>query len=284
MPYRYFIQLAYDGSGFSGWQIQPNALTIQECLEQALQLISGYTAGLTGCGRTDSGVHARIYYAHFDPEKALHNPEQLRYKLNRFLSPAIAIQAIRPVHPGMHARFSAIRREYRYSIARGKDPFLYPYSHLYTGPLDVEVMNKGAAMLTEYSDFQCFSKVRTQVANFQCKLYQATWIDTGHVLEFRIEADRFLRNMVRAIVGTLLDVGRGRVDLDDLRSILESRDRRRAGVSVPAKGLTLWDVQYPLDCFSEKPLWFSYDSPDEIIGHHNTDSKFHQGSGHESDE
>jgi tRNA pseudouridine38-40 synthase len=186
MPYRYFIQLAFDGAGFSGWQMQPNALTVQSVIEQGIGMIAGVFTGVTGCGRTDAGVHARLFYAHFDVDEPLKNPEQLAFKLNRFLPPSIAIHAIVPVIPGSHSRFSAIWREYRYTLISKKDPFLFSRASLVAGTLDLDLMNRGAQLLLEYPDFECFSKVKTQVSNFNCRILEAEWMAIDHVMEFHV--------------------------------------------------------------------------------------------------
>ncbi|MBK7029705.1 MAG: tRNA pseudouridine(38-40) synthase TruA [Bacteroidales bacterium] len=282
MPYRYFIQLSYDGSSYSGWQIQPNALTIQALVEDGLGKILGQKTSVTGCGRTDSGVHAKKFFAHFDVENPVSSPEQLAYKLDRFLPDTIGIEAVIPVSAGSHARFSAEWREYQYTLIQKKDPFLISKAALIPWKLDLDIMNKGAQSLLHYSDFECFSKVKTDVSNFRCRIIAANWTQSGHILVFHVRADRFLRNMVRAMVGTLLDLGRGRINMDDLHSILESHDRRKAGTSVPARGLVLWDVNYKDEIFIQKAEWFSYECPDEIESHNNNNSKFHHGSGKEA--
>ncbi len=259
MPYRYFIQLCYDGTGYCGWQSQPNALTVQAVIENALEVVSGNPSPVTGCGRTDTGVSASAFYAHFDAQEPIQSTHQLAYKLNSFLPPDVAVQRIFPVSPGSHARFSAISREYKYQVITRKDPFLVSAAYQLPFEPDVERMNKAAAIVQEYHDFQCFSKSRTGVKTYLCSISEAKWEQKDHKLLFTIRSDRFLRNMVRAIVGTLLDVGKGRKTPDDLHAILQSRNRSRAGYSVPAKGLTLSDVVYPSDIFTENPVWFSRD-------------------------
>jgi tRNA pseudouridine38-40 synthase len=284
MPYRYFIKLSYNGTDFCGWQVQPNANTVQQELENALDLIIHHKSGITGCGRTDSGVHASNYFAHFDVEEPIKNPINLVFKLNRFLPPTIAIHNIIPVKAGSHSRFSALMREYTYTIITQKDPFLYPNAYLFTTDLDIESMNSGAELLLKSTDFECFSKVKTQVANFRCKLVSAEWSKNQHILKFTIRSDRFLRNMVRSIVGTLLDVGMHKIGIEDLQSILISQDRRRAGRSVPAKGLMLTDIQYPADIYIDKPEWFSEDCLEKIISNDKADSQFHKDSSNETNE
>ena len=256
MPYRYFIQLSFDGSGYCGWQAQPQALTVQSALEDALSVVSGIAGHVTGCGRADTGVSASVFYAHLDVEHPIKNPDRLSFKLNSYLPPSIAIHGIFPVHPGGHARFSAISREYTYLIITRKDPFLASTSYRLPVAPDLQRMNQAALALLDHKDFQCFSKSRSQVKTFLCNISEARWEQQGHKLIFTIRADRFLRNMVRAVAGTLLDVGRGRTSLEEFLSILESRNRSRAGYSVPAKGLTLTDVVYPRELFSDEPEWF----------------------------
>ncbi|NVO19287.1 MAG: tRNA pseudouridine(38-40) synthase TruA [Bacteroidetes bacterium] len=256
MPYRYFIKLSYNGRDFKGWQIQPNDVTVQSVMEKALFFTCGLKTGIIGCGRTDTGVHARVFYAHMDVEDAISKPADMVFKLNRFLPDSIAVKDIVPVKADAHARFSAISREYTYSIQTQKNPFRIQDSYYLHGNFNLDAMNTGARLLLNHSDFECFSKVKTQVANFNCKLEFAEWKQNGSELLFNIRADRFLRNMVRSIVGTLLDVGRGRIDLGELQNILLSHDRRRAGRSVPAKGLSLTDVNYPEYLFVKEPERF----------------------------
>jgi tRNA pseudouridine38-40 synthase len=266
MPYRYFIKLAFNGTDYSGWQVQPNARTVQAEIEQALLLILKHTGGITGCGRTDAGVHSSLFYAHLDVKEPIKNPANLAFKLNRFLPPAISIYGVYPVKAGSHARFSATLREYTYSIITEKDPFKFPTSYYYPVLLDMDRMNAGANQLMQYSDFECFSKVKTEVANFRCCLSFAQWERKGHLLVFTIRADRFLRNMVRSIVGTLLDMGKSQLTAEELNSILLSKNRRNAGRSVPAKGLMLTDIQYPEDTFVKVPEWFTLENPEENSG------------------
>jgi tRNA pseudouridine38-40 synthase len=264
MPFRYFIKLSYNGTGFCGWQVQPNSVTVQAEIEKALSLIIQHKAGITGCGRTDTGVHSKVFFAHFDVQEPLKNPDNLAFKLNRFLPQEISIDQIIPVRAGAHARFSASMREYTYSIITHKDPFRFQHAYFFPVDLDLEKMNEGAKVLMQYSDFECFSKVKTQVSNFRCNLMFAEWTRHGHLLEFTIRSDRFLRNMVRSIVGTLLDLGGDKISLNDLTTILNSRDRQKAGRSVPANGLMLTEIQYPDDIFVPEPEWFSVDMPSNI--------------------
>jgi len=261
MAYRYFISLAYYGTGFSGWQIQPNAPTVQQLLNEGLTAITGLKEGVTGCGRTDAGVHASNFYAHFDHEDAFPAEAliQLRYRLNRYLPQDIAVYKIIPVNPGAHARYSALWRQYEYLIIRQKDPFNFHHAYFVNGNLDIEMMNTCAEFLIGRHDFQCFSKVNTQVNNYFCDIQVASWVEHDHLLTFTIRADRFLRNMVRAIVGTLLDVGRGKITTSEFQQIIHSQNRSEAGFSVPAKGLTLTEVGYPAEIFSDNPVYFSPD-------------------------
>jgi tRNA pseudouridine38-40 synthase len=250
---RYFLKLAYDGTAYHGWQKQKNARCIQETIREALRLISGEPVELTGAGRTDAGVHAWDYYAHFDLEKNLGESERKKFvfQLNGFLPHDIVIYDILPVKPDANARFSAVSRTYKYIISKKKNPFLREYSFYYYGKLDVGLMNQGACILTETEDFTSFSKVDTDTKTNLCNVTHAEWTAEGDELIFTISANRFLRNMVRAIVGTLLELGRGRINLDDFRRIIESKNRSAAGGSVPARGLYLVDIEYPGDVFME---------------------------------
>lgn len=241
---RYFIQFSYQGKRYHGWQVQPNALTVQEVLQDALGLIMKAEVQLTAAGRTDAGVHARNMYAHFDFAGAL-EIGALRYKLNAFLPEDIAIRRIFKVPAGAHARFDALQRTYEYWVSRSKDPFLCDAAYYVKYPLNIDRMNEAAAKLVGYKDFECFSKSNTDVKTYMCDIREAMWCAEGDKLVFTITADRFLRNMVRAIVGTLIEIGMEKRTLTDLPLILESRDRSRAGVSVPAKGLYLTAIQYP---------------------------------------
>lgn len=284
MPYRYFIQLSFDGAAYCGWQCQPNALTVQEVLEDSLRKICGHSKGVTGCGRTDSGVNARVFYAHLDMDSYVKEPQQLLHKLNRILPADIAVHSWRSVATGAHARFSAQWREYKYFIQPYKDPFGNRYAYQLQWNLDVDLMNQAAGILLKHDDFQCFSKVRTDVANFRCRIMEAEWTREEGKLVFRIKADRFLRNMVRSIVGTMIDVGRGRLSPEGFEQVLQSRDRRKAGTSVPANGLFLWDVNYPAEDFTDEAIEFSYESLNEIICHHQRNNDLHHSSGNEADE
>lgn len=242
---RYFIQLSFLGTNYHGWQIQPNGLSVQEVLEKSLSTILREEIQVTGAGRTDTGVHASFFVAHFDSENADLDNVGLVYKLNNFLPNDISIQKIWKVPNETHARFDALSRTYKYYISRVKDPFAEETSYKYLLPLDVGKMNETAQVLFEYSDFTSFSKLHTDNKTNNCKIYLAEWKEEGNQLVFTIKANRFLRNMVRAIVGTLLEVGKGKQTVEDVRAIIEKRDRGAAGTSVPAQGLFLTNIEYP---------------------------------------
>jgi tRNA pseudouridine38-40 synthase len=245
---RYFLELSYNGTEFSGWQRQPNAPSVQETLEHALSLLTKRPAYLTGSGRTDAGVHAEQQFAHWDTEP-IDAPETLVFKLNKFLPPSIAVYRLFPVAPDTHARFSATSRTYEYWITRRKSPFRTHLAYQFDLPLDLAAMNDAAAILLRHEDFQSFSRVHTEVNHFRCRLTQARWEARGDLLVFHVRADRFLRGMVRALVGTLLDVGLGKTTLANLEAILQARDRRRAGRAAPPQGLFLTSVEYPEGSF-----------------------------------
>lgn len=242
---RYFIHLAYNGLRYHGYQIQPDASSVQEELEKCLSMKLGQTIGVIGCGRTDTGVHARNFYAHFDVEKAIDNAETLVNRLNAFLPADIVVYRIWEVASDFHARFDAVSRTYHYYITRTKNPFHTDDAFYLYGNLDVEAMQQAADLLFDYSDFTSFSKLHTQVKTNNCKILEAKWFDQGDLLVFRIKADRFLRNMVRAIVGTLIEVGKGKMTLEGFRQVLEDKDRCSAGMSMPPYALFLEEVSYP---------------------------------------
>ena len=247
---RYFIRLSYNGTNYHGWQIQPNAVSIQETLNRDLSIVFGEKIMVTGCGRTDTGVHARLFYAHFDAANKLSGREaEILFRINGKLPPDIAIRDILPVKPDAHSRFDAISRTYEYHIVRRKEVFGRDLAHYIYGEMDITTMQQAAEILKEYNDFTSFSKVDTDVKTNDCKITEAKWTEGNGTLDFTITADRFLRNMVRAIVGTLLDVGFRKTSLDEFRRIIESRNRSKAGTSAPAKGLFLTDVRYPPEIF-----------------------------------
>lgn len=246
---RYFIELAYKGTQFHGWQIQPNAVSVQECLEKALSTITRETISVTGAGRTDTGVHASYFVAHFDSTKLNLDHPDFAHKLNSFLGKDMVIFHVSKVTPEAHARFDAISRTYQYHLNLRKDPFVLETSwHFFSQP-DIERMNEASRILFEYADFTSFSKLHTDVKTNNCKIYCAEWVQEGANVVFTVKADRFLRNMVRALVGTILEVGIGKIDLDQFRKIIEQKDRGAAGLSVPAHGLFLTDIEYPEEIF-----------------------------------
>ncbi|MGS2740586.1 tRNA pseudouridine(38-40) synthase TruA [Sinomicrobium sp. M5D2P17] len=241
---RYFIELSYHGKAYHGWQKQPNAGTVQETIEKALSLLLQEPISITGAGRTDTGVHARQMFAHFDTQSGI-SADTLVHKLNSLLPGDIVVYRIFPVEDNAHARFDATSRSYEYRINSFKDPFCAGLSFYCRYPLDMEKMNDAAKILIGRKDFQCFSKSKTDVKTYFCIIENAEWKRTGDRLVFTITADRFLRNMVRAIVGTLLEVGQGKLQQENVKKILESKNRSQAGVSVPAHGLYLTKIQYP---------------------------------------
>lgn len=251
MKYRYFIRLSYRGDHYHGWQEQKNASSIQSTLADALSVILKISISLVGAGRTDSGVHAREFYAHFDLPQILADEQkkQLIYNLNGYLENDISIHDILPVTPGAHARFSAISRTYKYFITKRKDPFQLGFSYYYPGFLDIEKMNQGAALLKLCTDFTSFAKVSADTKTNICHVSEAAWEMKEDILVFTITADRFLRNMVRAVVGTLIELGRGKIRMEDLNRIIMLKDRSAAGYSVPACGLFLESIKYPEDIF-----------------------------------
>lgn len=247
---RYFIYLGYNGKNFSGWQIQPNGITVQQCLEEALATLLRQPISVVGAGRTDAGVHARMMIAHFDWEEPIADLPFLAEKLNRVLPKDIAVYRIVPVRPEAHARFDATSRTYKYYIGLHKDPFNYDMVYKMTGKPDFEAMNEACKVLFDFVDFTSFSKLHTDVKTNNCRIYQAGWEQEGDVWVFTVQADRFLRNMVRAIVGTLLEVGRGKLTIDGFRKVIEAKDRCKAGTSVPGHALYLVDVTYPEELFN----------------------------------
>jgi tRNA pseudouridine38-40 synthase len=245
---RYFVELAFDGTHYHGWQRQPNALSVQQVLEESISTLLGDEVNIVGAGRTDAGVHARQMIAHFDHRGEI-DQHQLMFRWNSFLPRDIAINSVKPVKPEAHARFDANSRSYLYRIHLQKDPFLEQRSYYLHHSLDLDLMNEASEVLLQYSDFECFSKSKTDVKTFLCDISWAKWTREDHVLEFHITADRFLRNMVRAIVGTMIHIGSAKIDLKDLHRIIESKDRSQAGYSVPAHGLYLNRVTYPESLF-----------------------------------
>ncbi|PZR20074.1 MAG: tRNA pseudouridine(38-40) synthase TruA [Flavobacterium psychrophilum] len=241
---RYFIEFAYNGKNYCGWQFQPHSPSVQETLNKALSTLLKTEIDVVGAGRTDTGVHAKQMFAHFDHEE-IADTAQLVKRLNSFLPADIVVYRFIPLHEDAHARFDATRRTYEYHIHTFKDAFDHEGSWYNFHKLDVEKMNEAAQLLFNYTDFKCFSKTHTDVKTFNCDIMEASWEQHDNKLVFTVSADRFLRNMVRAIVGTLVNVGLGKISVNDVTSIIESRDRNKAGFSVPAHGLYLTKVIYP---------------------------------------
>lgn len=244
---RYFVNLSFKGTRYHGWQIQPNSLTVQEVVEKAFSTLLQKKIEVTGAGRTDTGVHAQSYVLHFDAVKPIADLKKLVYGLNNFLPADIAIRKIWKVPPEAHARFSALSRTYCYYITSEKDPFRTDSAYYYRGSLDVEKMNEAAKILLGHSDFTSFSRLHSDVKTNICEIYTAEWHREEKQLVFVIKANRFLRNMVRAVVGTLFDVGKGKIDAAAVEAILEKQDRGAAGASAPALGLFLTDIEYPAE-------------------------------------
>ena len=247
---RYFIYLAYDGTNYHGWQIQPKDSSVQQTIEKVMSMILRTPISIVGAGRTDSGVHASLMVAHFDIEEPLADCSVFADKLNRVLPSDISIFRIVPVTEDAHARFSAVSRTYKYYVTTHKDPFRNQFQYRVFGEYDIDLMNKAADILFEYIDFTSFSKLHTDVKTNNCKIMYARWEkNSDQEMVFTIKADRFLRNMVRAIVGTLLYVGRGKITLDEFRRIIEQKNRCKAGDSAVANALFLVDVEYPVELF-----------------------------------
>ncbi|MDN3676842.1 tRNA pseudouridine(38-40) synthase TruA [Flavobacterium paronense] len=250
---RYFIELAYKGTKYHGWQYQPGANSVQETLNKALSLLLKTDIDIVGAGRTDTGVHAKQMYAHFDFDNEIDVP-QLVHKLNSFLPKDIVVFNILTVADDAHARFDATKRTYEYHIHTMKDPFENDGSYQLQLPLNIDKMNEACQILFKHNDFECFSKVNTDVKTFNCAIFEAHWTrgrieqsgakQEGNKLIFTIAADRFLRNMVRAIVGTMINIGTGKISLTDFEKIILSKDRNQAGFSVPAHGLYLTKIEY----------------------------------------
>ena len=252
---RYFIYLAYDGTNYHGWQIQPNGISVQECLMKALSTFLRREIEVIGAGRTDAGVHASLMVAHFDSDELL-DTTSVTDKLNRLLPPDISIYRVCRVRPDTHARFDATARTYKYYVTTSKYPFNRQYRWRLYNQLNYERMNEAARILFEYNDFTSFSKLHTDVKTNICHITHAEWTQEDDATwVFTIRADRFLRNMVRSLVGTLVDVGRGRYTPQQFREIVESRDLSRSSGGAPAQGLFLSDVVYPADVFERKVFY-----------------------------
>lgn len=250
MVMRYFIYLSFNGTNYHGWQRQPKSFSIQELLEKVLSLKLGEQITVTGAGRTDAGVHAINYCAHFDSSNdGLHLDRDLIYRLNRFLPEDISVETIVRVDPSASARFSAISRTYVYRISRIKNPFNGFGSWYIYGDIDIEAMNQAASELLKHKDFASFCRSNTDVKTTLCNVTRAIWSDKGAILEFTIISNRFLRNMVRAITGSMVEIGQGKSTVREFVSIIEAKDRKRAGQSAPAKGLYLTGIEYPAEIF-----------------------------------
>lgn len=243
---RYFIELSYNGKGYHGWQNQPNGITVQEVVETALSTLLSERVSIMGAGRTDAGVHATQFFAHFDTD-VVFKASDLVFKLNSFLPNDVAIKQVFEVKPEIHARFYAVSRTYLYRVNVEKNVFTVDTSFYVKQALDVDKMNAACKILFEYKDFQCFSKSQTDVKTYFCDMMQAEWLVKDDELHFVIKANRFLRNMVRAIVGTMINIGLGKMAVDELHSIIQSKNRSEAGFSVPAHGLYLTNIEYPED-------------------------------------
>lgn len=241
------MNISYKGTNFNGWQIQPNGVTVQEELEKALATILKSKTPLSGSGRTDTGVHATQQIAHFDADQL--DEEKLVFRLNSFLNEDISVNEIKQVKEDVSARFEATSRTYHYHINQSKNPFTKGLSYYFRPELNIEEISRACEIIKDWQNFECFSKVHTEVNNFNCEIFEARWEGSGNNHLFVISANRFLRGMVRAIVGTLVDIGLGKTSLMDLKQILESNDRSKAGRAVPAEGLYLQEVIYPKDIY-----------------------------------
>jgi len=247
---RYFIFISYKGTSYHGWQIQPNSVTVQKILDEALTVILNEKISTTGAGRTDAGVHAMIFCAHFDSiSPDFSTIGNLVFRLNQYLPVDISVIKIKKVVPDANARYSAISRTYKYYISRIKDPFFDNSSWFLHGKINISSMNKACGMLLHHSDFTSFSRLHSGAKSNICKIYSARWDESDNRLVLTIKADRFLRNMVRAIVGTMVEIGFEKMDLKEFEEIILAKDRCRAGKSAPAKGLFLSDIEYPEEIF-----------------------------------
>ncbi|MFT6167476.1 MAG: tRNA pseudouridine38-40 synthase [Vicingaceae bacterium] len=248
MKRRYFIYLSFKGTDFHGWQIQPNGNSVQQELEKALGVLLQEKVAVSGAGRTDAGVHAKLMIAHFETDNII-VIDKFIYNLNNILSSSISIVSLREVKLDFHARFDALSRTYHYYISPEKDPFKFEITHQYKQPINIDLMNSAANHLLGKKDFSCFSKSKTQTFTNDCELLKAEWTEMEGLFVFEVKANRFLRNMVRAVVGTLLEINEGKRTIEGIPDLIESRNRSNAGVSVPAKGLFLVDIEYPLKGF-----------------------------------
>lgn len=247
---RYFIFISYKGTSYHGWQVQTNSVTVQQILENALSVVLNEKISTIGAGRTDTGVHASFFCAHFDSDSSdLLTVKNLIFRLNTFLPPDISVNSIKKVVPSANARYSAASRTYKYYITKIKDPFFDNSSWLLHGNINIELMNEACKILITHSDFTSFSKLHSDAKTNICTIYSAKWEETDNRMVFMVKADRFLRNMVRAIVGTMINVGSGKIDLKEFEDIILAKDRCKAGLSAPAKGLFLVDIEYPEEIY-----------------------------------
>jgi tRNA pseudouridine38-40 synthase len=247
---RYFIFISYKGTSYHGWQIQPNSVTVQTIIDDALSIILREKISTVGAGRTDTGVHALLFCAHFDSISAdLEKDSNVIFRLNRFLPDDISVSSIKKVLPDANARYSAVSRTYMYNISRIKDPFFDDFSWFLFGNIYFKGMNKACKLLLDSSDFTSFSRLHSNSKTNICRIYNASWKEENNRLVFTIKADRFLRNMVRAIVGTMVEIGTGKMNIREFEEIILARDRCRAGKSAPAKGLFLIDIEYPEEIY-----------------------------------
>lgn len=245
---RYFLEIAYDGTDYHGWQIQPNARTVQEVLNKCLSTILRQPIETVGSGRTDTGVHASQQFVHFDTIAPI-EADAVCYRLNRLLPPDISARQIYPVGLDAHARFDAVSRTYEYRLTQEKNPFLQRYAYYLNKPVDLTKLNEAAAVLLTFEDFTTFSKVKGDTLHYRCQMYEANWQQEKTNLIFKIKANRFLRGMVRLVVGTLLDVGTGKISVEDFKAIVAAQDRKLASGAAPATGLFLTSVAYPENYF-----------------------------------
>jgi len=241
---RYFIELSYKGTAYNGWQKQNNSLGVQQVLEEAMSKVLRKTVEITGSSRTDTGVHAEQQFAHFDSEE-IEDTDQLVYKINGMIPFDIAVRRIMAVPDDINSRFAATYRRYEYRISRAKNPFLINQAYVLRAELDLESMNTAASLLLQYQNFESFSKIHTNVNNFLCNITEAVWVEKGDLLIFSVKSNRFLRGMVRALVGTLLEVGKGKKSVADFEKVILSKNRKSAGAQAPAEGLFLVEVGYP---------------------------------------
>lgn len=244
---RYFLDISYRGANYHGWQIQENAVTVQGVLEKALSNVLGTKIDILGSGRTDTGVHAASQIIHLDSPKEF--TKDLIFRINGYLPKDMCIKSARKVKADAHARFDALSRAYVYRITFVRNPFEVGLAYYFYPPINIDAMNEAAALLLQYEDFESFSKVHTDVSTFNCTIHHAYWVQEGNMLYFHIKANRFLRGMVRTIVGTLLEVGKGRMSLDDFIAVILAKDRKKAGISAPAEALYLSEIEYPAEVY-----------------------------------